>query len=197
MEADQRDENSETKNFTLSHSILLKIKGDYMSIGTDFIKCSIQKFEFQKSQAERAMAQLQPEELHIKPAIESNSIAIIMQHLAGNMKSRWTNFLTEDGEKTWRKRDDEFEPGTTDHQQLKQEWETGWSCVWQVLDNLKESDLEKKILIRNQPLTVVDAIIRQIDHYGYHTGQIVFIAKLIRDSNWQHISMPKRRDAGV
>lgn len=168
-----------------------------MSIGTNFIKCSIQKFEYQKSLSELAIAQLQPEDLYMRTSGESNSIAIIMQHMAGNMKSRWTNFLTEDGEKTWRKRDDEFEPVITNHHQLMQEWEGGWNCVWKALNSLEEIHLEQQVYIRNQPLTVVDAIIRQIDHYGYHTGQIVFIAKLLKDQNWQHISMPKRRNTGV
>lgn len=168
-----------------------------MSVETDFLQSAKLKFEFQKSLAERAIAQLQPEELHIRPATESNSIAIIMQHMIGNMKSRWTNFLTEDGEKNWRNRDDEFEPGTTDYRDLMLHWESGWNCVWQALNGLQESDLAKQVFIRNQPLTVVDAIIRQVDHYGYHTGQIVFIAKLIRDKSWQHISMPKRRSTGA
>ncbi len=163
-----------------------------MSIGELFIQASIKKFQYQKSQVERAIAQLNEGDLFIQTSTESNSIAIIMQHLNGNMKSRWTNFLTDDGEKTWRQRDEEFEPIIRTKHELVEEWESGWRCLWAALNSLQSSDLVKDIFIRQQPLTVVDAIIRQIDHYGYHTGQIVFIAKMIKDASWQHISMPKK-----
>ncbi len=163
-----------------------------MTIGSLFLEASIKKFKFQKSQVELAITQLNESDLFIQPSSVSNSIAIIMQHVSGNMKSRWTNFLTEDGEKTWRQRDDEFEPIISTKQALMQEWESGWNCLWIALNDLQEHQLTNDVFIRQQPLSVVDAIVRQIDHYGYHTGQIVFIAKMIKDVSWQHISMPKK-----
>lgn len=163
-----------------------------MSIGVLFLEASVKKFKFQKMQVERAIAQLNDSELFIQPAPASNSIAIIMQHISGNMKSRWTNFLTEDGEKSWRQRDEEFEPNISTKLELIEEWESGWHCLWTALNSLEDAQLTTDIFIRQQPLSVVDAIIRQIDHYGYHTGQIVFIAKMIKDASWQHISMPKK-----
>ena len=111
----------------------------------------------------------------------------------GNMLSRWTNFLTEDGEKSWRKRDEEFEDMLQTKQGVLNAWNTGWACVLNALESLQPEDLAKTITIRSEPLSVVDAIIRQIDHYGYHVGQIVYIGKIIKDAGWQTLSIAKKK----
>jgi endonuclease III-like uncharacterized protein len=111
----------------------------------------------------------------------------------GNMLSRWTNFLTEDGEKNWRNRDAEFEEVLKTKEGVLNAWNTGWACVLNTLENLQPEDVMKTITIRSEPLLVVDAIIRQIDHYGYHVGQIVFMGKMMKDAKWQSLSIPKNK----
>jgi hypothetical protein len=130
--------------------------------------------------------------MHFHPNDESNSIAVIIQHLHGNMLSRWTNFLTEDGEKEWRNRDDEFEVHSFTKQQLLEKWEQGWKVFLDTLNFLKEDDLNKTITIRTQPLTVVDAINRQLAHYSYHVGQIVYLGRWIKAGEWKNLSVPKK-----
>jgi hypothetical protein len=109
----------------------------------------------------------------------------------GNMMSRWTNFLTEDGEKEWRKRDDEFNVHPLSRQELLNRWNEGWKVLLDTLESLQEEDLEKTVTIRSQPLIVTDAILRQLAHYSYHVGQIVFLARWIKGSGWQSLSIPK------
>ena len=111
----------------------------------------------------------------------------------GNMLSRWTNFLTEDGEKSWRKRDAEFEDVLQTKEGVINAWNAGWDCVLNTLESLQPEDVMKTITIRNEPLLVVDAIIRQVDHYGYHVGQIVYIGRIIKDKSWQSLSIPKNK----
>lgn len=122
---------------------------------------------------------------------ESNSLAIIVKHLAGNMLSRWTNFLEEDGEKTWRKRDQEFEDTFKTKQEVVDAWNQGWDCLFNAIKPLQEDDLESIIYIRNQGHTVQEAINRQLAHYAYHIGQMVFLGKMIRGDDWQSLSIPK------
>ena len=156
-----------------------------------FLQSAIKKFKAQKSLGEKTFAQLNDQDFLFKPSTETNSIAVIVQHMHGNMLSRWTNFLTEDGEKEWRKRDEEFEDSFKTKQQIEDAWNKGWACVLDTLENLKPEDLTKTITIRSEPMLVVDAIIRQLDHYGYHVGQIVYLGKLIKHKNWQTLSIAK------
>lgn len=122
---------------------------------------------------------------------ESNGILQIVKHLSSNMLSRWTDFLQSDGEKAWRNRDDEFTTQDLDFEQIKSLWDQGWDCLMSTLDSLKPEDLEKIVYIRNQGHTVVEAINRQLSHYSYHVGQIVFIGKMIQNSQWKSLSIPK------
>ena len=129
--------------------------------------------------------------MHYRPGEESNSVAIIVKHMHGNMMSRWTNFLSEDGEKSWRDRDAEFSISRENKAEILSLWEKGWTCFIEVLKTLNEEDLVKIIRIRDEELTVVDAINRQLAHYPYHVGQIIYIGKLIKDRNWKNLSIPR------
>ena len=142
---------------------------------------------------EKTFEQLTDADFHYAPNEASNSIAVIIQHVSGNMLSRWTNFLTEDGEKAWRNRDEEFEIHNYSKQQLLELWEKGWQCFLSALTSLTENDLLKTIYIREEPLLVIDAINRQLAHYPYHVGQILYIGKLIKDKAWQSQSIEKGR----
>jgi hypothetical protein len=145
-----------------------------------------------KRLAEGAMAQLKDDELLITLDPEANSIALIVKHMAGNMRSRFTDFLTTDGEKPDRHRDQEFElsPATT-RADLTKWWEEGWAQVFAAIEGLKPEDVVRKVTIRGEPHTVLQAINRLIAHYAYHTGQIVFIAKHIRSGKWRSLSIPR------
>jgi len=158
-----------------------------------FLQSAIKKFNAQKALGEKTFAQLSEKDFVFKPSEESNSIALIVQHMQGNMLSRWTNFLTEDGEKPWRERDKEFEDILSSKEDIINAWNKGWACVLDTLQSLRSEDLLKTITIRSEPLSVIDAIIRQIDHYGYHVGQIVYIAKIIKDADWQTLSIAKNK----
>ena len=164
-----------------------------MNIEEAFLQSSIKKFETQKSLGDKTFVQLDKNNLLFKPSKESNSIAVIVQHMSGNMLSRWTNFLTEDGEKPWRERDKEFEDVLQTKEAVLAAWNKGWDCVLGVLESLKPDDLMKTITIRSEPLLVVDAIVRQLDHYGYHVGQIVYIGRMAKDEAWQSLSIPKNK----
>jgi hypothetical protein len=145
-----------------------------------------------KRLAEGAMAQLKDDELFIALDAESNSIAVIVKHMAGNMRSRFTNFLTSDGEKPDRDRDREFGlNSTTTRADLTKWWEQGWALVFAAIEALKPEDVMRTVTIRGEPHTVLQAINRQIAHYAYHTGQIVFLAKHIRSSKWKTLSIPR------
>lgn len=157
-----------------------------------FLDAAIKKFKAQKSQGEKTFEQMEDKDFTFKPSSESNPIAVIVQHLHGNMLSRWTNFLTEDGEKSWRKRDDEFENELSTKQDVLKAWNAGWDCFLNTLENLKPGDVMKTITIRSQPMLVVDAIVRQLDHYGGHIGQIVYLGKMIKNENWHTLSIPKK-----
>jgi hypothetical protein len=145
-----------------------------------------------KSTAEKALGQISADDFHFQPDPESNSAAIIMKHMAGNMLSRFTDFLTTDGEKEWRNRDGEFIADNLTKDELLNFWNKGWSCVFDALSVLKPEDLLKVVYIRGEEHTVLRALQRQLAHYAYHTGQIVFICKHIRSTGFQSLSIPKK-----
>ncbi len=149
-----------------------------------------------KAQADKAVAQIADEHLFATLDPESNSIAVLMKHMAGNMRSRWTDFLTSDGEKPDRKRDTEFELTQSDSAaQVKAAWETGWSTLFKALEALKADDLQKTVAIRGEAHTVIEAINRQATHYAAHVGQIVLLAKHYAGARWQTLSIPKGKSS--
>lgn len=162
------------------------------NLGEEYLSTVIRRLKYYKELGERAFEQIEEKDFHWQPSSESNSIAVIIQHLAGNMLSRWTNFLTEDGEKDWRDRDDEFEVHTYSRQQLIDLWNKGWNCFLDTLNSLKSEDLLKIIHIRDESLSAIDAISRQLAHYPYHIGQIVYIGRLIKNESWKSLSIPKK-----
>lgn len=160
-------------------------------MGTNYLESVKKQFEYYKQLADKTISQLPDDKLSWQFNEESNSIVTIVKHLHGNMLSRWTDFLTTDGEKEWRKRDEEFENEINSTESLLKLWEEGWNCLFDTLNSLTEDDLSKTVYIRNQGCTVVDAINRQLAHYPYHVGQIVFLGKMILNERWQSLSIPK------
>jgi hypothetical protein len=166
------------------------------SLGSHYLEDVVAQFRSLKKLAERALAQVTDTQLFVTLDPESNSIAVIMKHLAGNMRSRWTDFLTSDGEKPDRDRDSEFEMalGQTRRAVLEQ-WESGWRCLFEAVEQLFEEDLSKSVTIRGQEHSVVQAINRQLTHYACHVGQIIFLAKHLRSTDWQSLSIPRGKSA--
>ncbi|KXK53324.1 MAG: DUF1572 family protein [Chlorobi bacterium] len=162
-----------------------------MANAQHFLDVIIADFRATKRLGERAMAQLRDDEMDWSPDGESNSIAIIVKHLSGNMISRWTDIFTTDGEKPDRNRDTEFEGAASSRAEVMEQWERGWGKLMETLESLRPEDLERTILIRGEGHTVVQAIIRQTSHYAYHVGQMVFLAKHLRSEGWQTLSVPK------
>lgn len=161
-------------------------------IGKAFLESVTKRFASTKALGEGALAQLPDADLRWTPGPESNSIAVIVQHLRGNMRSRWTNFLTEDGEKPWRERDAEFvEPESVDRDLILRLWKEGWACVFAALAELEPQDLSKSIVIRGQPLSALDAINRQLAHYSYHVGQMVYLVRIRCGGAWQTLSVAR------
>lgn len=158
---------------------------------TDYLNSVKQQFEYYKSVGEKTFHQLEDKDLFWQFNENSNSIAIIVNHLWGNMTSRWTDFLTSDGEKEWRKRDLEFEPVITTKKELLEKWNDGWQCLYDALDTVNHHNFETRIYIRNQEHSLLDAINRQLAHYAYHIGQIVYIAKMIKENRWHSLTIPK------
>jgi hypothetical protein len=158
-----------------------------------YLNSVIAQLNYYKTLAEKAMAQLPDEKLYWQFNEESNSIATIMRHMSGNMISRFTDFLVSDGEKSWRKRDEEFENPVFTRNELMAIWEKGWQCVSDTLATLDESTLEKIIYIRGEAHTVTEALNRQLAHYPYHVGQIVYIAKMAVNESWNSLTIPKKR----
>lgn len=156
-----------------------------------FIQATIKQFEYYKSLGDKTMAQLTDEQLFWKYNEESNSIAIVAKHIAGNMLSRWTDFRNSDGEKEWRNRESEFNDDIKERESLITYWEKGWSCLFEALHSTNDEDLEEIIYIRNQGHSIIEAINRQLAHYSYHVGQIVFIGKMIKNEDWKSLSIPK------
>ena len=158
---------------------------------TDFLQSTKKQFEYYKMLGEKTFAQVPDEKLFWQYNEDSNSIATVVKHLWGNMLSRWTDFLTTDGEKEWRRRDEEFENDINTRGELMKKWNDGWDCLFYALNSLSEDDLQKEIYIRNMGQSVMDAINRQLAHYSYHVGQLVFIGKMVCGSNWTSLSIPK------
>ncbi len=162
-----------------------------MSFEAGFLKDTIKRFKYYKTLGDQTFAQLEEKDFFFQPSAESNTIAVIVQHMYGNMLSRWTNFLTEDGEKEWRKRDAEFDNTPLSKEDVLSFWNAGWDCLLKTLESLQPADLMKTVTIRTEPLTVYDAILRQLAHYPYHVGQIVYVGRMIRDTDWKSLSIPK------
>lgn len=166
------------------------------AIVQNYFQDALSSFRAYKKLAEKAIAQLQDEEFFVALDDEANSVAVIMKHIAGNMLSRWTDFLTSDGEKPNRNRDMEFviESQTTKDDVLAY-WERGWAVLFAALEPLRPEDFEKKVKIRGEEHTIVQAINRQMTHYAYHIGQIVFLAKHFRSAEWKSLSIPRNKSA--
>ena len=149
------------------------------------------QFEYYKMLGEKTFEQIPEEKLFWQLNEETNSIAMIVKHLNGNMLSRWTDFLSSDGEKEWRKRDEEFDNDIKTKKELLLKWNEGWECLFSAINPLSDKDLEQEIYIRNMGHSVVEAINRQLAHYSYHTGQIVFIGKMVQNEKWDSLSIPR------
>lgn len=162
-----------------------------MSLANEFISTVIRRLKYYKDLGDKTFDQLEEADFRFQPNNESNSIAIIIHHMAGNMLSRWTNFLEEDGEKSWRTRDAEFTAQDFTREQLIHLWEEGWKCFFEAIQSLTKTQLKQTITIREEPLTVMDAINRQMAHYPYHIGQIIYIAKILKDKSWKNLSIPR------
>ena len=160
-------------------------------LGEDYLRVSISDFRRMKRLAEKAMDQLEDDDYHQTADPEANSVAVLIRHLSGNMLSRWTDFLTTDGEKESRKRDTEFVDEGERPDALRERWERGWSCLFEALGNLGAEDLTRTVHIRSEAHTVVEAISRQMWHYGSHVGQIIYIAKHRRAADWATLSIPR------
>ncbi len=164
-----------------------------LKLTTSYLEDSLHIFRQSKTQAERAMAQVSNEQLFATLDGEANSIAIIVKHMAGNMRSRWTDFLSTDGEKPDRNRDSEFVEPPATREALMQVWEDGWAHVFAALEPLSESDLSRTVTIRGEAHSVMQAINRQVAHYAQHIGQIILLAKHFARDHWQSLSIPRKR----
>lgn len=156
-----------------------------------YLQSAIKQFEYYKSLGDKTFAQLNNDQFFWQANEDGNSIAIIVKHISGNMRSRWTNFLTEDGEKEWRNRDDEFIDTFENQEEVLACWYSGWKCLFDAITSLKDKDLEQIIYIRNHGHTVTEAINRQLCHYSYHIGQIVFMGKLLLGNDFKTLSIAK------
>jgi uncharacterized damage-inducible protein DinB len=162
---------------------------------TSYLEDSLTLFRYYKKLAERAMEQATDEQLFEVLDREANSIAIIVKHMYGNMRSRWMDFLTSDGEKPDRNRDSEFEEPPATREALLNLWEQGWNCLFTALEPLSDPDMDRTITIRGEPHSVMQAINRQIGHYSYHCGQIVFLAKHFQHADWKSLTIPRGKSA--
>jgi hypothetical protein len=177
-------------SLSLGLNIVL-VFNSYNSLIMDYLESVRKQFAYYKMLGEKTMLQLSETQLFWQPDAQSNSIAMIVQHLSGNMLSRWTDFLTSDGEKDWRDRDAEFEPHLRDSQSVWSAWSGGWACFESALHSLHDADLERVVYIRNQGHSVNEAINRQLAHYPYHIGQMVLLAKMQVGAAWASLSIPK------
>lgn len=162
---------------------------------SEYIESIKKEFGYYKSLGEKTFAQLNGSDFFWQYNEESNSIAILVNHLWGNMLSRWTNFLTEDGEKEWRKRDLEFEPVINTKEELLSKWNEGWNCVFEALSTINRDNFETKVFIRNQEHSVIQAINRQLAHYSNHIGQIVYIGRMVKGKEWNSLTIPKGKSS--
>lgn len=164
-----------------------------MEATNSYLESVKKQFLYYKNIGEKAINQLDPEQLFVAINDDTNSIANIVKHLSGNMLSRWTNFLTTDGEKEWRNRDGEFENILTTKDEVLTIWNSGWECFFGALNSIQPDQLTQIIYIRNEGHTVIEAINRQLAHYPYHIGQIVFYAKQLKNSEWDSLSIPRNK----
>ncbi|EKT4501032.1 DUF1572 domain-containing protein [Flavobacterium psychrophilum] len=164
-----------------------------METNSQYLESIKKQFLYYKTLGEKAIEQLEPDQLFISVNEDTNSIATIVKHLSGNMLSRWTDFLTTDGEKEWRNRDGEFTETITNKEELFEAWNKGWDCFFNAINELTPDQLSTIIYIRNEGHTVIEAINRQLAHYPYHIGQIVFYAKMLKHSEWNSLSIPKNK----
>ncbi len=162
---------------------------------TSYTEDSLELFRYYKKLAERAMDQVSDGQLFAVPDEESNSIAIVVKHMTGNMRSRWTDFLTTDGEKSDRNRDSEFVQPPDTREKLLHIWEEGWATVFSAVQSLSDADLGRTVTIRGEAHSVMQAINRQLAHYAYHVGQIVMLAKHFAQNRWQSLTIPRNRSA--
>ncbi len=160
-------------------------------MSSNYLDSAIKQFQYYKLLGEKTIAQLSDEDLLWQYNIESNSISIIVKHLWGNMRSRWTDFLTTDGEKDFRNRESEFDTYIKSRKELLELWEEGWSILFKALESVNESNFDQLVYIRNQGHTITEAVNRQLSHYSYHIGQIVYIGRMIKGKDWQSLSIPK------
>ena len=161
----------------------------------NYLDSAKRQFTMYKQLGEKALAQIDDKELSWQANEDSNSAVMIIKHMWGNMMSRWTDFMTTDGEKPWRQRDAEFENGEVNRDNLMKQWQEGWDCLFTALGSITDDDLEKIIFIRNEGHTILEAINRQIAHYCYHVGQIVYISKLRSKEQWNSLSIPRNMSA--
>ena len=171
----------------------LVAKNIIMEVTESYLESVKKQFLYYKMLGEKAMDQLEPEQLFVAVNEDTNSIATIIKHISGNMLSRWTDFLSSDGEKEWRNRDAEFENDLQSKEEVLEVWNKGWACFLDALNNLGPEQLSDIIYIRNEGHTVIEAINRQLAHYPYHVGQIVFYAKQLKNSDWDSLSIPKNK----
>lgn len=156
-----------------------------------YLESALYYFQYYKDLAEKAIAQVSDEQLHWAPNPEVNSIAVIVKHMAGNMRSRHTDFLTSDGEKPWRQRDEEFIDRGESRADLLERWEEGWTCLFEAFEPLSDNDLPRRVVIRGEAHSVVQAINRQLAHLSYHVGQIVMLAKVLAGEEWRTLTIPR------
>lgn len=161
------------------------------SFRKDYLDNSRKLFRYYKSLGDKTLAQIDDPGIHHKFDEHSNNVATIVKHIAGNMLSRWTDFLTTDGEKEWRNRETEFEDTFQNKAEMLAYWEKGWNCLFEAIDPLQEADLDKVVYIRNEGHSVLEAMSRQLAHYSFHVGQLVFLIKAIKSADWQTLSIPK------
>lgn len=168
---------------------------EYSEVLAEIITGAITSFRTNKGWADKAIAQLPDDKLHVTLDDNTNSVAVIMKHVAGNLKSRWTDFLTTDGEKPWRNRDDEFVDSFSNRQDILNYWEAGWACLFETLESLQPDDLARTVMIRGEPHTVPLAIHRSLAHSGYHVGQIIMVARILAGDSWETITIPPGQSA--
>lgn len=162
-----------------------------MNLAAEFLSSIVNAFEANKRLADRAVEQLPDEKLHLALDANTNSIAVIMKHVAGNLLSRWTDFLSTDGEKPWRNRDQEFVDSFASRAEVVEYWERGWACLFDALKNLKPEDLEQTVAIRGEPHSVPLAAERSLAHTCYHVGQIVQVARILAGDNWNTLTIAR------
>lgn len=161
----------------------------------EHIESAKKQFEYYKMLGEKTFSQLNDEQLFWQYNVETNSIGVIVKHLAGNMLSRWTDFLTTDGEKEWRDRESEFEFEISSRATILELWDKAWKCLFNALDSISEENINTEIYIRNQGHSITEAVNRQLAHYPYHIGQIVFIGKMLLNEKWNSLSIPRGNSA--